>query len=346
MLLGGVLGSLACAFYLGFFSGQKVGLEMALTNNFSAAMRMPIGSGIDLEDESYAKESPLGEIRDVYAKLREVEVPEPTDLARATGAGSVRASIDTAVVPEAAVPKARVSPELAMVEEVGGAAIDEVQAARVPAPRPAGQTVARKDTLTLGELAQRETQGAKTFGDSKTVVSGRGSSILRDETAHISSNSNFQVASREQRAAVMAPADQVTDVARTTRLSSDAKEAAVVSSAQGKEASRPPAASSLTRSVTDPRPGSASPGLIRERLPKGWFAQVGAPDNRAEAERLGQNLQASGFPVVIEQAKVRGQEYYRILVGPEDTRQQAERLMSQLKREPAVKADPFIRMVR
>jgi len=80
-------------------------------------------------------------------------------------------------------------------------------------------------------------------------------------------------------------------------------------------------------------------------VPRGWFAQVAAPGNLDDANELASLLHQSGFPVLIENARVRGENYFRVLVGPEENRQQAERLVSQLKRERFLYDDPFIRLV-
>ena len=57
-------------------------------------------------------------------------------------------------------------------------------------------------------------------------------------------------------------------------------------------------------------------------------------------------LSSSGFPVVIEKAMVRGQTYYRVLVGPEDDRTRGEILLGQVKRERYLTGQPFIRMIK
>lgn len=370
VLLGGVLGSLACAFYLGFFSGQKVGLEMALSNNLSAAMRMPIGSVSELEDDSFHGGNHLGEISDVYAKLREVEVPEPNDLVLESEVPSVRASIGVAGVGSSA--------DQATEPRVGDTAIDRGEIGRSRSARTGlderglgadsmrtGELSPEHDSgLTLGQLAQGEADKAIADRDSTNVVGGN--QLPSSEVGGLDpqrqggARESVSIAASRLTSEEASVVDRVQRQAVTSLSSRVAPElgkpVAEAGSVQPKESARMSATSSVSRneplrnepSRSEPNSRSEAPGsgLIKDRLPKGWFAQVGAPDNRAEAERLGRSLKSSGFPVVIEQAKVRGQEYYRILVGPEDTRQQAERLMGQLKREPAVKADPFIRMVR
>ena len=85
---------------------------------------------------------------------------------------------------------------------------------------------------------------------------------------------------------------------------------------------------------------------IGETIPKGWFAQVAAPRKKEDAASLSKQLRKSGFAVIVEVAQVRGEQYYRILAGPEQSRAQAEKLVQQLKREPYLPTQPFIRQIK
>jgi cell division septation protein DedD len=106
------------------------------------------------------------------------------------------------------------------------------------------------------------------------------------------------------------------------------------------------AAQRATPSDAAPKSAIAQQPLIRDALPSGWFAQVGAVKSSDEAKSIATTLREGGFPVVIEKAEVRGEQYFRILVGPEESRAPAERLVGQLKREKMVKGDPFLRLVK
>lgn len=92
-----------------------------------------------------------------------------------------------------------------------------------------------------------------------------------------------------------------------------------------------------------PKPTQAlvTPGNVAS----GWYAQVAAPSTLAEASALSAKLRSSGFPVRIETASVRGQQYYRVLVGPESSQTYAQRLVGQLKREPGIRSEPFVKYV-
>jgi cell division septation protein DedD len=86
--------------------------------------------------------------------------------------------------------------------------------------------------------------------------------------------------------------------------------------------------------------------VITKKPKAGYYAQVNAPDNSAEAEKIAKKLQGSGFPVVIESASTKGKTFYRVLVGPEQNKVQAERLLGQLKGEKYIKGSPFIKSVK
>jgi cell division septation protein DedD len=85
--------------------------------------------------------------------------------------------------------------------------------------------------------------------------------------------------------------------------------------------------------------------FVKQVLPQGFFAQVAAPKRIAEAQDVARRLKKSGFPVVIETAHVRGEDYFRVLVGPEENKVQADRLVDQLKRESYLSGSAFLRRV-
>lgn len=97
--------------------------------------------------------------------------------------------------------------------------------------------------------------------------------------------------------------------------------------------------------VAEQSKGDGGP-LVRKVLPTGYFAQVAAPKKLSEAESIASKLKRSGFPVVVESASVAGQSFYRVLVGPEQNKVQADRLVSQLKSESYLSGDPFLKKVK
>jgi DedD protein len=93
-------------------------------------------------------------------------------------------------------------------------------------------------------------------------------------------------------------------------------------------------------------PTKSDSNFVKRVVPGGYFAQVAAPKNLSDAESVARKLKKSGFPVVVEVANVRGEEYYRVLVGPEQNRVHADRLVDQLRSERYLSAPPFIRQVK
>jgi cell division septation protein DedD len=91
---------------------------------------------------------------------------------------------------------------------------------------------------------------------------------------------------------------------------------------------------------------NASDVAVKRVLPSGFFAQVAAPTKLADAQSVARKLRQSGFPVVVEEANVKGESYYRVLVGPEENKVQADRLLQQLKSERYLTSAPFVRRVK
>jgi cell division septation protein DedD len=374
LLLGGILGSLACAFYLGFFSGQKIGIEMALSNNLSSAMRLPLGN----DDEA-----PLGAdegLTDVYAKLNQLDAPAEPMLPKADGSfgaldadtakakpsigsiGNGAGSRDTMITDLSnsgsahedadpsfgALAKALHDKEPtsgSMVAMAAGASAGEL--GTEPSAASGGihlQPIEERGTSS-GSLAKEKTLGALAEGAGSQDASALSRSDLSRSDLSRSAEQAAKERARKETELKEAAAKEL--AAKQVAAKEAAAKVAAAKELAAKEALAKEAA--LKKSEAEKQKASASSagsGLVRDTLPRGWFAQVAAPDNRAEAEGLARKLQKSGFQVMIENAKVRGQEYFRVLVGPEETRQQSERLLGQLKREPGLKADPFIRMVR
>jgi cell division septation protein DedD len=113
------------------------------------------------------------------------------------------------------------------------------------------------------------------------------------------------------------------------------------SGSAGESGERVAAPAKDARASVPSKPAAA--GLVKRVLPPGYFAQVAAPKSLGEAEQTARQLKSSGFPVVIEVSSKRGQDFYRVLVGPEQNRVHAERLVGQLKSERYLVGAPFIR---
>ena len=81
-------------------------------------------------------------------------------------------------------------------------------------------------------------------------------------------------------------------------------------------------------------------------LPRGFYVQIASTPNQSDANILSRKVRESGFKAVIEETIVGGNKYYRVLAGPEDTREHANRMAQQISREPYISSAPFVRDVK
>ena len=81
-------------------------------------------------------------------------------------------------------------------------------------------------------------------------------------------------------------------------------------------------------------------------IPRGYYVQIASTPNQMDANILSRKVRESGFKAVIEETIVGGSKYYRVLAGPEDTREHANRMAQQISREPYINSQPFVRDVK
>lgn len=79
--------------------------------------------------------------------------------------------------------------------------------------------------------------------------------------------------------------------------------------------------------------------------PDGWYVQVATIRNAEEAKKLSKSLYSTGFASEVEIFKLGNETYYRVLVGPETSKEYADRLVEQLGREKYLSGAPFIRKI-
>lgn len=82
------------------------------------------------------------------------------------------------------------------------------------------------------------------------------------------------------------------------------------------------------------------------KMPVGWYVQVATSKSSEGAKKLVSSLKSSGFPSRIETIRLGDKEFYRVLVGPEQKKDYANRLVTQLGRERYLSGKPFIRNIK
>lgn len=290
VLLGLTVGSIATAFFLGFFVGRSVGFENLNSSMVASLPKLPVNSSEASNDVSEQV------VSEVYAKLNE----KPTaPIAEETGVNAHSANNEN-------------------IPELGSIQPADSSAAPVVPPAPENHDSVAHDASVANESpvlavenhsieAEDPVAAKKVEKNDKTL-----GSALADNHAEVAPHPTAPV------------------------VKSPVKEAphAIV------EVEKP------KPTVAVVKPSSNSSLIPQRNIPQGWFAQIAAPKQIDDARNLGENLKKSGFAVVIEAAQVRGEDYYRVLVGPESSKSQADVLLKQLKRESYLKGEPFLRMVK
>jgi len=289
VLTGAVTGGMACSYYLGFFSGREIGVQLALANSAVNVARLPVIPPLQREEGEE-------DTSEVYAKLNAEKALDITPNSQGENGEEV--------------------PELTTIQTTA-----EGQPV-VTHPQPEDTTSATPESPSFDPELVAKAAG----GDPAT---------LTPEPAEPKAGENKVV---EPKAGETKPPEEKTkEVKKEEKKKEDKKE-------EKKEAKLEP-------KLTPPAKKEPEPGLRIDQketnaLPRGWFAQVAARQKEGEARQIAERLRSSGFPVVVESADVNGERYYRILVGPEDSKPTADRLVGQLKREPYIQGNPFVRAVR
>jgi cell division septation protein DedD len=334
MVLGVVTGSLVCSFYLGLISGQRAGFESAQAINLQHAVKLPIPEEYRVADD----EADLGS--EVYAKL--------TDPAEARGSLNIEAAKE--------------------LPEIGSIPTLEKNSVRVDDKNFVKNSKEGVRAQAKGELAESVSKLLEVSAN-KPSAGGNPDGTLR---ANPGENRALKIAEVKSAPVQNSAAQNATikEIAKSGptigSLNSQTIEAAKTSNSVSKKpnANLPISSDTAARGnkapeiIAGPSDDHAvdravalaskakESSLIRSVLPAGWFAQVAAPRQLKDAEELSRKLKSSGFKIMIEQANVRGEEYFRVLVGPEDSRSHAQELLGQLGRESYLRGEPFLRLVR
>lgn len=326
VLLGMITGSIACAFYVGFSSGRGVGFEAALERSLAHAPRFPVAEAE--RDIAASRDS------DVYARL---SAPAGAAVSKVTKEEPVLGAIKTTEALPLGMDSAGELPSAAKEENRSASASLDVDSLF---PEPVAKDVEVPKTRSLANIAE-ENLAATSKVTSKNLEQAKAKEAVVaqvDQTVEKTSSDSSSYArvtvKREEK--VAAPKAEKIVTKTPANVASDPKKTSQVAKAEAPK----------SKVVTAAAVKSPEKSLVRETLPAGWFAQVAAPRKMQDATSLAGRLKASGFPVIIEAARVRGEEYFRVIVGPEQNKQQAERLVSQLKRESYVQGEPFLRVAK
>ncbi|RMG42035.1 MAG: SPOR domain-containing protein [Candidatus Dadabacteria bacterium] len=343
VLLGLVMGCMVSAFYLGYFAGQSTGFETALATSSLDYPRIPIDA---------RKVDPAGTekvMSDIYAKLNDSALPDQQTL------NTDRLELKTV--------KTLKENEPSGVKEGSANEKDLTEEILTPPPGKDLDVRTKAAGAVIKVLGDTAVQGKKM---DQGIDHGKEANTLRDLMRE-SSKSAVKANSNVVKSATLNKREANTETSKAVGLSSLSKP--VIKDAGNQQVvargyvsvpeKKKTASTSLLNKTTEGKITgikSKQAGVIKKtvdsssyrptRLKSGWFAQVAAPRKLSDAQKLARKLHSSGFRVAIETARVRGQEYFRVLVGPEEDQLQAKRLIAQVKREPYVTSAPFLRRVK
>lgn len=230
-------------------------------------------------------------------------------------------------------------------QEESAAAPDKAQApekAQVPEQRAARSSQEQK-TQDVAKAAESESAVVvrkDPLSDTDAIFTsdvGGGDSLVDDSPSKEISGKGgeVRVLGRE--------VDTVDGGAQAVADSKEATTAKKVSAAKEVEQPASPKPAAEPKVAKEPAKEKIS---VVKRLPSGYFAQVAAPKTKGEAEEMARKLRKSGFPVVVEDNSTGRSPFYRVMVGPEDNKVQADRLLGQLKREKYIDGKLFVRQVK
>ena len=97
------------------------------------------------------------------------------------------------------------------------------------------------------------------------------------------------------------------------------------------------------KTEASPEKTSLAP-LSRPKI--GWYVQVAAARSHAQASQVYFRADKAGLAATLEQAEVRGQNYFRVIIGPYQSRQQALDAIPSVKKKRISRAQPFLKRVR
>jgi cell division septation protein DedD len=316
-----------CAFYLGLVSGQKAGFETAQSINLASVAKLPV-------PDQYREEDLEAVASDVYAKLGSgKETPAPV----AEEGVEVKAEpVDLTPIETKKVARpAKEDKEAAIVDDTEAGTQANKDIIRILSEPPSKKSAnskkaeAKKEaTATLGSLLDESSEGEIVVEDKR-----------KPEVDGDISTEKSVLASLSKDPVVVKPAAKIEPVKKEVVKEAPAKivEKKVETPVRKVEVKETKVAPKLKE---QPKPKATTV------ISKGWYAQVAAPSRKEDAVILTQKLKNSGFRATVETANIRGEEYYRVLVGPEEEKRYSQTMVDQLKREPFIKGVPFLRFIK
>lgn len=314
-IIGLVIGCLVAAFVVGFRSGHTSGYEEATRASLASVPRFKIS---DSEQPEEVSKEMVSKVYERLKKKTELQEGEEKDVPELGVINQVKPPV--VEMPKAKQPSKEANKDIAKVNEENSLDIlpKEVSLKDVAVPKTKDKNI---DSL-LGANTQikEEAKPATLGGLFELGNSGKPDDDVRSKSDQGLKNENESSNLVKQQPQELAAVQQiVTEKPQNKDLLEEAKTA-------------------IEPKLLPPQ---------EENLRKGWYVQVAAPKSQQEANTMLEQLKNNGFrDSTLQTAVIKGEVYYRVLVGPEDTALLAQRLLEQVGREPYVKFKPFLKRVQ
>lgn len=313
--LGLALGSVFGAYCIGFFSGRYVGFETGREVTGVEVAKLPVG---DVVPESSSQSQDR-----IYDRLNSPAV---------MGDNSTTSAKDTAVA-RGTNPNQK-APRL-LDDTIAQAPTTVAKELSAQAARDVTQGAADATQDDLANFLEEDGNGTELIIGAD---SGVGATKPSENVRVLGGTKSVESVKNESRGAlgaIEASKDKTVDALLDERIAK----------ARG-DSGKDTTSQALAGQVPEVTKNGELSKVVKTVVPSGYFAQIAAPKTISEAEGIAKRLKRSGFPVVVEPTSVAGQSFYRVLVGPEQNKVQADRLVSQLKGESYISGTPFIRKVK
>lgn len=344
-----VTGSLFAVFALGFASGQSAGFEQSRSRSVADIAMLPVARteggrrarGTSQEIKGFGTAQGGAERQESEVVLGKIDSHQAVNAAAEPAEEQITAEIEPLDEPAGAAPM-----------HSDSAPLDNGSAATEPMLRAESGTQTDAAIAALLEPSIRVLgQGQPAAGSASATANERAAgageeALLADLNRKRQDESKRSAATGEPTEPAKPVVKAVTESPKSkpTEIASSATIAKALAKQKDSENLTKPAATKQTSAAVSAK-GITPRGLVKA-LPKGWYAQVAAMTDGKEIDRVTSKLRGAGFPALVESAEVRGARYYRILVGPEESRKQADLLLGQLTKEGYLKRDIFVRFVK
>ncbi len=303
--------SLLIAYYLGLRAGKNSGLELAHENSLAQVMRMPVSKAVfDKLAEEGAKES----ASDIYQELSKTKQDNNA-------------------------PKQKIEEVSQQVKEILKPTATAAQVAKVVAT----EVVAAEATAV--QLAKGKQENVDAIRQALEQVNPQAiiPADKKDPAVRVinPSGNNPSVNEDSQAETKKSPEKNEQDLNRQEKFALQ-EEKEVIPTVKAKPTIKATSTPLAKKTAT---PAAVVTGATK-KLESGWYAQVAAPKSLKEAQAIAGNLKKAGLKAEIESAEVGDQQYFRVVVGPSNSRLAAEQNLSRLRKQSSLKAEPFVRLVR